>query len=106
MNANDVVPRFFKSGVYEPHQTIVTLANAMDVGDQVTSQGCMSCTTILFRYKDRDDITGHDAEIKRLLVSFGKYSYLMILIQLAAYTAAIGQVDKSKFTVCFYCPSV
>ncbi|PWD98330.1 threonine synthase [Marinilabilia rubra] len=32
-NANDVVPRFLESGDYDPRQTIVTLANAMDVGD-------------------------------------------------------------------------
>lgn len=32
-NANDVVPRFLESGEYDPKQTIVTLANAMDVGD-------------------------------------------------------------------------
>lgn len=32
-NVNDVVPRFLNSGDYEPQQTIVTLANAMDVGD-------------------------------------------------------------------------
>jgi threonine synthase len=32
-NANDVVPRFLDSGTYDPHETIVTLANAMDVGD-------------------------------------------------------------------------
>ncbi len=32
-NANDVVPRFLESGKYEPHETIITIANAMDVGD-------------------------------------------------------------------------
>ncbi len=32
-NANDVVPRFLTSGAYDPHETLVTLANAMDVGD-------------------------------------------------------------------------
>ncbi len=32
-NVNDVVPRFLKSGKYDPKETIVTLANAMDVGD-------------------------------------------------------------------------
>ena len=32
-NVNDVVPRFLQSGHYDPEQTIVTLANAMDVGD-------------------------------------------------------------------------
>lgn len=32
-NANDVVPRFLSTGIYTPHSTIVTIANAMDVGD-------------------------------------------------------------------------
>jgi threonine synthase len=32
-NVNDVVPRFMHSGNYDPRDTIVTLANAMDVGD-------------------------------------------------------------------------
>ncbi|WP_291858952.1 threonine synthase [Marinilabilia sp.] len=32
-NVNDVVPRFLDSGNYDPRQSIVTLANAMDVGD-------------------------------------------------------------------------
>jgi threonine synthase len=32
-NVNDVVPRFLNSGDYQPLETIVTLANAMDVGD-------------------------------------------------------------------------
>jgi len=31
-NANDVVPRYFSSGKYEPADTIATLSNAMDVG--------------------------------------------------------------------------
>jgi len=32
-NANDAVPNYFASGSWEPHQTIPTLANAMDVGN-------------------------------------------------------------------------
>ncbi len=32
-NANDVVPRFLQTGDYDPRDTIITLANAMDVGD-------------------------------------------------------------------------
>lgn len=31
-NANDVVPRYFKTGAYSPSQTIPTISNAMDVG--------------------------------------------------------------------------
>ena len=32
-NANDVVPRYLRSGYYEPEPTIPTIANAMDVSD-------------------------------------------------------------------------
>lgn len=32
-NANNVVPRFLKSGAYEPRPSIATLSNAMDIGD-------------------------------------------------------------------------
>jgi len=32
-NANDVVPRFFKTGEIEPRASVTTLSNAMDVGD-------------------------------------------------------------------------
>jgi len=31
-NANDVLPRYFAGAAYEPHPTVATLANAMDVG--------------------------------------------------------------------------
>ena len=30
-NANDVVPRYFESGIFDPHKTIQTISNAMDV---------------------------------------------------------------------------
>lgn len=32
-NANDVVPRFFETGEFEPRASVATLSNAMDVGD-------------------------------------------------------------------------
>lgn len=32
-NANDTVPRFLRSGSYDPKQSVQTLANAMDVGN-------------------------------------------------------------------------
>lgn len=31
-NANDVVPRYLQSGQYDPHPSIATISNAMDVG--------------------------------------------------------------------------
>jgi threonine synthase len=32
-NANDVVPRYFDTGMFEPRTSVATLSNAMDVGD-------------------------------------------------------------------------
>ncbi len=32
-NANDTIPRLLKNDIYDPHETIATLANAMDVSD-------------------------------------------------------------------------
>jgi threonine synthase len=32
-NANDVVPRYLRTGTYTPAQTMSTISNAMDVGD-------------------------------------------------------------------------
>jgi threonine synthase len=32
-NANDTVPAFLKSGIYEPKASVQTIANAMDVGN-------------------------------------------------------------------------
>ncbi len=32
-NENDVVPQFLKSGIFEPHPSLETLATAMDVGN-------------------------------------------------------------------------
>lgn len=32
-NENDVVPRYFQTGKYEPREPVATLSNAMDVGD-------------------------------------------------------------------------
>ncbi|MEO7265032.1 MAG: threonine synthase [Ferruginibacter sp.] len=32
-NANEVVPKFFSSGKYQPQKAIATISNAMDVGD-------------------------------------------------------------------------
>lgn len=32
-NVNDVVPRYLESGEYDPHPSLQTLSNAMDVGD-------------------------------------------------------------------------
>ncbi len=32
-NANDIVPEYFKTGIYQPKKAVPTISNAMDVGD-------------------------------------------------------------------------
>ena len=56
-NANDVVPAFLASGVYEPRASLRTLSNAMDVGDP------SNMARIRYLYGDdvarlRDDVVG------------------------------------------------
>ncbi|WP_420318741.1 threonine synthase [Ekhidna sp.] len=57
-NANDVVPRYLRTGNYEPKDTIHTIANAMDVSDPSNFKRLLS----LFQ--------GSDKEIKSQLIPF------------------------------------
>lgn len=80
-NANDTVPTFFKTGVYEPKPSVATLSNAMDVGNPSN-------------WVRITDLFKADAEaLKGLMVS---YSYTD-----AKTTEAIQQVfDKYNYVVC------
>lgn len=55
-NANDVVPRYLTTGEYDPHDTIATIANAMDVADPSNFKRLLS----LFE-------TNFDSVIKKLV---------------------------------------
>lgn len=59
-NANDTVPEFLKTGVYQPKPSVATLSNAMDVGDP------SNWVRIADLFKD-------DAETFRTLISGYRY---------------------------------
>ena len=64
-NANDVIPRFFQNGKYEPRETIPTISNAMDVGDpsnfirilELFSQDTAELHKLITSYSITDDQT-------------------------------------------------
>jgi len=80
-NANDTVPAFLASGVYEPKPSVATLSNAMDVGNP------SNWVRIADMFKD--DMN----ELKTIITGF---SYTD-----AETMAAIKEVDKNdKYVVC------
>ncbi|NLX72915.1 MAG: threonine synthase [Bacteroidales bacterium] len=90
-NANDVVPRFMNSGVYEPHQTIVTLANAMDVGDPSNFPRMYDLyNNSLDKLKgELVSVSVNDNQIKEAIkTAYKRFNYLMDPHTAAAYTAA------------------
>ena len=78
-NANDVVPEFLQSEVYRPRASVLTVANAMDVGDpsnfERMMQLCGEDITAL-----RSEVRGFscsDEEIKQAIAEiYNKYRYL------------------------------
>ena len=78
-NANDVVPEFLQSEVYRPRASVLTVANAMDVGDtsnfERMMQLCGEDITAL-----RSEVRGFscsDEEIKQAIAeTYNKYMYL------------------------------
>ena len=79
-NANDVVPKFLRSGNYQPKATKHTLSNAMDVGDpsnfvrimELFQQQFESLKTVL----SADSIS--DAETKQIMKDvFSRHHYLL-----------------------------
>ncbi|ASB50639.1 threonine synthase [Alkalitalea saponilacus] len=102
-NANDVVPRFLKSGKYDPQATIPTVANAMDVGDPSNFSRMFD----LFR-NDIDDLRKNlisspvsDDEIKSTIVEVYKSKgYLMDPHTASAY-AVVKKERKDDETAVF-----
>ncbi|UEG53283.1 threonine synthase [Mucilaginibacter daejeonensis] len=80
-NANDTVPQYFKTGIYEPKPSVQTLSNAMDVGNP------SNWARIANLFKD-------DAEaLKKLVVS---YSYT----DEQTRTAISEVFDRYNYVVC------
>ncbi|MFW5754082.1 MAG: threonine synthase [Marinilabiliaceae bacterium] len=98
-NVNDVVPRFIDSGNYDPHETIVTLANAMDVGDPSNFPRLFH----LFR-NDLDEVrkflSAHsvtDAEIKDTIKKiYNRYGYVLDPHSSAGYLGLAREIDQNE----------
>jgi threonine synthase len=73
-NANDVVPKFLETRQYEPHASIQTVANAMDVGSPSNFERMMTLCG--------DDVEALRAEVKGFSCSDGEI------------TAAINEIYK------------
>jgi threonine synthase len=70
-NVNDAVPRFLLSGHYEPHPSIATVANAMDVGAPSNFERVQA----LYRgdlAAIRRDIVGHAYEDRQVVAEIGR----------------------------------
>ncbi|GAB2703056.1 threonine synthase [Mucilaginibacter koreensis] len=78
-NANDTVPQFLKTGVYQPKPSVQTIANAMDVGNpsnwvriaELFKDDASALTQLVMGYSYTDEQT-HEA-IQHL---YAKYGYI------------------------------
>ncbi len=89
-NANDTVPEFLRTGIYQPRKSVPTISNAMDVGDPSNFIRIME---IFHQQIDglKNSVNGYtitDEETKATLVSvFKKYNYLLDPHGAVAYNA-------------------
>ncbi|WP_128331754.1 threonine synthase [Apibacter sp. HY039] len=101
-NVNDTVPRFMNNGVYEPHPSLQTLSNAMDVGNpsnwvrimDMFDQDLTSMKKMISAcsFTDEDTLTG----IQEL---FDTYSYIACPHTAVAYLAAKQIVSPDVYTI-------
>jgi len=98
-NVNDVVPRFLQSGNYDPHQTIVTLANAMDVGDPSNFPRLFDLfqndIDEVRRFLSANKVT--DAEIKETIKNvFDRYGYVLDPHSSAGYIGLKREIRENE----------
>lgn len=62
-NSNDTVPRYLKSGHWEPHKTVATMSNAMDVAEPSNWPRVeVICTNAGWPLKDIESVSVSEAE--------------------------------------------
>jgi len=97
-NANDVVPRYLKSGAFEPKPTLETLSNAMDVGDpsnfvrilQMLGKNRMDLFNCLDAVSVTDEITS-----ETIREVFGQYGYTLDPHGAVGYRALADHLDRT-----------
>lgn len=79
-NLNDIVPKYLKTGKYEPKKSIATVANAMDVGDPSNFIRIKNLYNHEYHIV-KDSLTAYsfsDEQIKKLIKeAYDKYNYLL-----------------------------
>jgi threonine synthase len=79
-NANAVVPKYLKTGNYEPHPSVPTLSNAMDVGNPSNFARMLDLNSSTWNNM-KEDIEGYsydDNATKNAMVEvYEKYNYIM-----------------------------
>jgi threonine synthase len=96
-NSNDIVPQYFKTGVYTARPSVTTLANAMDVGDP------SNFTRILDLY-DNDiealktkltSLAYSDKQIKKAIENVHQHHNYLMCPHTATGYLAVNEVRKS-----------
>jgi threonine synthase len=114
-NANDVVPRYFTTGAYEPHAAIATISNAMDVGNpsnfvrilEMYKDNLPALAQLLSAHSVSDEIT--KATLKSLYETHrylcdphGAVAYTCLHQYLRAHPQAQGYFLETAHPVKFY----
>jgi len=99
-NANDVVPRYLTSSVYDPKATIPTIANAMDVGDPSNYKRLQALFNTKYEEIKRklEPFTLQDSAIKRTIRScYEEHGYILDPHSAIAYEALNSEGGEGIF---------
>ena len=100
-NANAVVPKYLKTGNYEPHPSVPTLSNAMDVGNPSNFARMLDLNSSTWN-KMKRGVKGYsydDNTTKKAMVEvFEKYNYIMDPHGAVGYLA-LKEYQKKKDAV-------
>lgn len=99
-NANDSVPRYLQTEKYDPHPTIATIANAMDVSDPSNFKRLLSLYDGSYREitKKLEPLVMHDDQIRETIrVCKSTNDYFLDPHSAIAYSALKESVGKGVF---------
>jgi len=96
-NANDTVPEFLKTGVYQPKPTVATLSNAMDVSSpsnwvriaDLFKNDTEALKKLITGYSFNDEDT-----VKAIVKIFGAYKYVACPHTAIAWLALTDYLEK------------
>ncbi|AWK13840.1 threonine synthase [Candidatus Fukatsuia symbiotica] len=97
-NANDTVPRFLKSGQWQPNQTVATLSNAMDVSSPNNWPRIEELFhRKIWRLKDLAHGTVSDQETKETMRELADLGYISEPHTAIAYRVLRDQLQEGEF---------